>query len=50
MDAGCYAINWLRMLGPGEPEVVAARAKLHGPAWTGPCPPRSGSPAGCWAG
>jgi predicted dehydrogenase len=31
MDAGCYAINWLRMLGPGEPEVVEARAKLHGP-------------------
>ena len=32
MDAGCYAINWLRMLGPGEPEVVAARAKLHSSA------------------
>ena len=32
MDAGCYAINWLRMLGPGEPEVVAARAKLQSPA------------------
>ena len=31
MDAGCYAINWLRMLGPGEPEVVSARAKLHSP-------------------
>ena len=31
MDAGCYAINWLRMLGPGEPEVLSARAKLHGP-------------------
>jgi predicted dehydrogenase len=31
MDAGCYAINWLRMLGPGEPEVVAAGAKLQGP-------------------
>jgi predicted dehydrogenase len=31
MDAGCYAINWLRLLGPGEPEVVAAGAKLHGP-------------------
>jgi predicted dehydrogenase len=30
MDAGCYAINWLRMLGPGEPEVLSARAKLHG--------------------
>jgi predicted dehydrogenase len=29
MDAGCYAINWLRMLGPGEPEVVAAGAKLQ---------------------
>jgi predicted dehydrogenase len=31
MHAGCYAINWLRMLGPGEPEVVAAGAKLHSP-------------------
>jgi predicted dehydrogenase len=31
MDAGCYAINWLRMLGPGEPEVLSARAKLHRP-------------------
>jgi predicted dehydrogenase len=31
MDAGCYAINWLRMLGPGEPEVLSALAKLHGP-------------------
>jgi predicted dehydrogenase len=31
MDAGCYAINWLRMLGPGEPTVLSARAKLHGP-------------------
>ncbi len=30
MDAGCYAINWLRLLGPGEPEVVTAGAKLHG--------------------
>ena len=32
MDAGCYAINCLRLLGPGEPQVVEARAKLHGPA------------------
>ena len=31
MDAGCYAINWLRMLGPGQPEVLSARARLHGP-------------------
>ena len=31
MDAGCYAINCLRLLGPGEPQVVDARAKLHGP-------------------
>ncbi len=31
MDAGCYAINWLRMLGPGEPEVLSARARLHSP-------------------
>jgi predicted dehydrogenase len=30
MDAGCYAINCLRLLGPGEPRVVDARAKLHG--------------------
>jgi predicted dehydrogenase len=31
MDAGCYAINCLRMLGPGEPAVVAAQARLHRP-------------------
>jgi predicted dehydrogenase len=31
MDAGCYAINWLRMLGPGEPEVLSARARLRSP-------------------
>jgi predicted dehydrogenase len=31
MDAGCYAINCIRMLGQGEPIVVDARAKLHGP-------------------
>jgi predicted dehydrogenase len=31
MDAGCYAINCIRMLGPGEPTVVSARAKLRGP-------------------
>jgi predicted dehydrogenase len=31
MDAGCYAINCIRMLGPGEPAVVSALAKLRGP-------------------
>jgi predicted dehydrogenase len=31
MDAGCYAINCIRMLGQGEPVVVDARARLHGP-------------------
>jgi predicted dehydrogenase len=32
MDAGCYAINCIRLLGgPGEPAVVSARARLHGP-------------------
>ncbi len=31
MDAGCYAINCIRMLGGGEPTVVSAEAKLHGP-------------------
>ncbi len=31
MDAGCYAINCIRMLGQGEPAVVRARARLHGP-------------------
>jgi len=50
MDAGCYAINCLRLLGPGEPQVVEARAKLHGPdvdrAMTRP----SVSPAGRVAG
>lgn len=30
MDAGCYAINCIRMLGTGEPTVVDARATLHG--------------------
>jgi predicted dehydrogenase len=32
MDAGCYAINCIRLLGPGEPAVVSARAKLRVPA------------------
>jgi predicted dehydrogenase len=31
MDAGCYAINCIRMLGPGEPTVASARATRHGP-------------------
>jgi predicted dehydrogenase len=31
MDAGCYPVNWLRMLGPGEPEVLSAQATLHRP-------------------
>jgi predicted dehydrogenase len=31
MDAGCYALHCLRLLGPGEPEVVSASAKLHSP-------------------
>jgi len=31
MDAGCYAVNCLRLLGPGEPEVVSARALRRGP-------------------
>ena len=31
MDTGCYAVNCIRLLGPGEPEVVSARARLHGP-------------------
>jgi predicted dehydrogenase len=31
MDAGCYALNCLRLLGPGEPEVVSAQAKLRTP-------------------
>jgi predicted dehydrogenase len=30
MDAGCYPINCIRMLGQGEPTVVSARAKLRG--------------------
>ena len=32
MDAGCYPINCIRLLGQDEPAVVSARAKLHGPA------------------
>jgi predicted dehydrogenase len=31
MDTGCYALNCLRLLGPGEPEVTAARATLLRP-------------------
>jgi predicted dehydrogenase len=31
MDAGCYAIDCIRLLGPGEPEVIAALATEHGP-------------------
>ncbi|MEY9943019.1 Gfo/Idh/MocA family protein [Kitasatospora sp. GAS1066B] len=31
MDAGCYAVNCLRLLGDGTPEVTTARAKLRGP-------------------
>jgi predicted dehydrogenase len=30
MDAGCYALHVLRLLGPGEPEVMSASAKRHG--------------------
>jgi predicted dehydrogenase len=31
MDAGCYAVDSLRLLGAGEPEVIAAHAKLLRP-------------------
>jgi predicted dehydrogenase len=31
MDAGCYAVHCLRLLGSGEPAVVDARAKLLRP-------------------
>ncbi len=31
MDCGCYALHCLRLLGPGEPEVVSAAAKLKTP-------------------
>jgi predicted dehydrogenase len=30
MDVGCYTVHLARMLGGGEPEVVSARALLHG--------------------
>jgi predicted dehydrogenase len=30
MDAGCYAVHLVRMLGGGEPEVLSARALLRG--------------------
>ncbi|HEY3605907.1 MAG TPA: Gfo/Idh/MocA family oxidoreductase [Pseudonocardiaceae bacterium] len=30
MDAGCYAVHMVRLLGGGEPEVVSAKAELHG--------------------
>jgi predicted dehydrogenase len=31
MDAGCYALHMVRLLGGGEPEVVSAQAKLQKP-------------------
>src|SRR6266542_6949099 len=31
MDGGCYAINCLRFLGPGEPEVASASARESSP-------------------
>jgi predicted dehydrogenase len=31
MDTGCYAVHCARLLGPGEPEVVSARATLRSP-------------------
>jgi len=31
MDAGCYAVHMVRTFGRGNPEVVAARAKLRDP-------------------
>jgi predicted dehydrogenase len=31
MDAGCYAIHFLRLLGGADPEVVSAHAKLRSP-------------------
>jgi predicted dehydrogenase len=31
MDAGCYALHMVRLLGGGEPEVVSAHAKLREP-------------------
>ena len=31
MDAGCYAIDCIRLLGPGEPEVMAALATEQNP-------------------
>ncbi len=30
MDAGCYAVHMVRLLGGGEPDVVSAKAELHG--------------------
>lgn len=30
MDAGCYPVSCIRMLGQAEPTVVSARARLHG--------------------
>jgi predicted dehydrogenase len=30
MDAGCYAVHMVRLLGGGEPDVVSASAKTHG--------------------
>jgi predicted dehydrogenase len=35
MDAGCYAIDCVRLLGPGQPEVVAALATEQSPGLDG---------------
>jgi predicted dehydrogenase len=44
MDGGCYAIDCLRLLGPGEPSVTAALADPYLPA-SGRGPDRAGAAA-----
>jgi predicted dehydrogenase len=44
MDGGCYAIDCLRLLGPGEPSVTAALADPYRPA-SGRGPDRAGAAA-----
>ena len=46
MDGGCYAINLMRLLGPGEPEVTSAAAQQAAPAVDGVLTATLGFPGG----
>ena len=46
MDGGCYAINILRLLGPGEPDVISAAAQEAAPLVDGAITAALGFPSG----